>query len=111
MLPYFNVTTPPLIPELQRSILPGREGCWDTKKTLSSFRFDRMGRLVFGSVGALRGTGTRVQRARAKRSLQKIFPQSEMSNLKNEWYGKIGTAADSLPRFQRLGRSVVSLSG
>ena len=60
--------------ELQASILPGREGCWDTKTILSSFRFDRAGRLVFGSVGALRGTGLLIHRAWAKRALRKFSP-------------------------------------
>ncbi len=54
-LPYFNMATPPLGDNLRRSILPERQGVWDTKEILSSFRFDQAGRLVFGSVGALRG--------------------------------------------------------
>ena len=56
-LPYFNFATEPLSSDLRSSILPERQGAWDTKEVLSSFRFDRAGRLVFGSVGALRGTG------------------------------------------------------
>ena len=68
-LPYFNFATPPLSADLQAAILPGREGCWDTKPILSSFRFDRAGRLVFGSVGALRGTGALfIARGRGARS-------------------------------------------
>lgn len=52
-LPYFNFATEPLSDNLRASILPERQGAWDTKQVLSSFRFDRAGRLVFGSVGAL----------------------------------------------------------
>src|SRR5690606_24933577 len=37
-LPYFNLATTPLSDNLRRSILAGREGCWDTKEILSSFR-------------------------------------------------------------------------
>ncbi len=47
-LPYFNMATKPLSDNLKKSILPERQGVWDTKEVLSSFRFDRQGRLVFG---------------------------------------------------------------
>jgi glycine/D-amino acid oxidase-like deaminating enzyme len=71
-LPYFNFATEPLPHEIRRTILPERQGAWDTKRILSSFRFDRSGRLVFGSVGALRGSGTTVHRAWAKRAFLRI---------------------------------------
>ncbi len=40
-LPYFNFATVPLGHNLRQSILPGREGAWDTKEILSSFRMDQ----------------------------------------------------------------------
>ena len=101
-LPYFNFATRPLSAELQASILPGREGCWDTKPILSSFRFDRAGRLVFGSVGALRGTGFAIHRAWAKRALRKIFPNIGRIEFESQWYGMIGMTDNALPRFHRL---------
>lgn len=110
-LPYFNIATVPLSDNLKRSILPGRQGAWDTKDVLSSFRFDQAGRLVIGSVGALRGSGTAIHRRWAKRSLQRLFPQIGDIAFEAEWYGKIGMTSDSLPRFHRLARNVVSFSG
>lgn len=110
-LPYFQLATRPLSDNVARSILPERQGCWDTKEVLSSFRFDRAGRLVFGSVGALRGSGTAVHRSWARRSLRRIFPQLADVDFEAEWYGKIGMTADSLPRFHRLAERVVSFSG
>lgn len=111
LLPYFNLATAPLSVELQAAILPGREGCWDTETILSSFRFDRAGRLVFGSVGALRGTGLAVHRAWAKRALRKIFPRIGPVSFDSHWYGMIGMTSDALPRFHRLAENVVSFSG
>lgn len=49
-----------------------KQGAWDTKEVLSSFRFDKRGRLVFGSVGALRGTGTGIHKAWARRALSAL---------------------------------------
>ena len=111
LLPYFNFATRPLSDNLRQSILPGREGCWDTKEILSSFRFDARGRLVFGSVGALKGSAASVHRAWAIRSLHKIFPQIGDVEFECEWYGMIGMTANNLPRFHRLARNVVGFCG
>lgn len=110
-LPYFNLATKPLSANLRRSILPNCEGCWDTKEVLSSFRMDQAGRLVFGSVGALRGTGTAVHKAWARRSLKRLFPQLGDVEFEAEWYGKIGMTDNALPRFHRFGTNVIGFSG
>lgn len=110
-LPYFNLATRPLSANLRRSILPNCEGCWDTKEVLSSFRMDQAGRLVFGSVGALRGTGTAVHKAWARRSLKRLFPQLGDVEFEAEWYGKIGMTDNALPRFHRFGTNVIGFSG
>jgi len=110
-LPYFNFATVPLSPDMQAKILPERQGAWDTKEVLSSFRFDRGGRLVFGSVGALRGTGTAIHKAWARRALKKLFPGIGDIAFEAEWYGMIGMTTDALPRFHRLAENVVGFSG
>lgn len=110
-LPYFNFATRPLPPQVLGSILPGREGAWDTRKVLSSFRLDHTGRLVFGSVGALRGTGLAVHRAWALRAMRRIFPQVGDTLFEAGWYGRIGMTRDDLPRFHALARNVVAFCG
>ena len=110
-LPYFNFATVPLDEPTRRAILPERQGCWGTRQVMSSFRFDQAGRLVFGGVGALRGTGLPIHRAWARRSLAKLFPRLAGVEFEGEWYGMIGMTADHLPRFHRLARNVVSFSG
>lgn len=112
-LPYFNLATAPLSANLRRSILPNSEGCWDTKEVLSSFRMDQAGRLVFGSCGALRGTGISIHKAWARRSLKRLFPQlGEVEfEFEAEWYGKIGMTDNALPRFHRFGENVIGFSG
>jgi glycine/D-amino acid oxidase-like deaminating enzyme len=110
-LPYFNFATKPLGDNLRQSVLPNREGCWDTKEILSSFRMDKAGRLVFGSVGALRNTGAAVHRAWAKRSLKRLFPQLGEVEFECEWYGQIGMTDNAVPRFHKFARNVVGFSG
>ncbi|MCO5734547.1 FAD-binding oxidoreductase [Rhizobium sp. SSA_523] len=110
-LPYFNLATQPLSDNIRGSILAGREGCWDTKDILSSFRMDAAGRLVFGSVGALRGSGTAIHRNWARRALNRIFPQLGTIEFEAEWYGQIGMTSNALPRFHRFADRVVGFSG
>jgi glycine/D-amino acid oxidase-like deaminating enzyme len=110
-LPYFNLATRPLSDNLRRSILPERQGAWDTKEILSSFRFDQDGRFIFGSVGALRGTGLPIHRNWGRRAMAKLFPQLKEVEFETEWHGKIGMTVDNVPRFHRLGRNVVGFSG
>lgn len=110
-LPYFNFATPPLPEAVVRTILPGRQGGWDTREVLSSFRLDRAGRLVFGSVGALRGTGLGVHRAWARRAMRKVFPQVGDVGFESEWYGWIGLTDTNLPKFHRLADRVIAFCG
>ena len=110
-LPYFNLATAPLPEDIRATILPGRQGLWDTREVLSSLRLDRDGRLVFGSVGALRGAGRFIHRDWGRRALLALFPQLGHVEFEHEWYGWIGMTDDALPRFHRLGRNVVSMSG
>lgn len=110
-MPYFNFATAPLSDSALERILPGLEGSWDTKTILSSLRRDRQGRLIFGSVGALRGTGKAVHGAWARRSLQKLFPFLENITFESGWFGKIGMTTDATPRLHRLDRNVIGFSG
>jgi glycine/D-amino acid oxidase-like deaminating enzyme len=110
-VPYFNFATRPLSPDLAASILPGREGCWDTRLIMNSFRFDQAGRLLFGSIGALRLAGLEVHRAWAKRALKKTFPQVGEVEFEAQWYGMMGMTSNALPRFHRLAENVISFSG
>ncbi|HTO31400.1 MAG TPA: FAD-binding oxidoreductase [Pararhizobium sp.] len=110
-LPYFNLATHPLPPDMRAVILPGREGVWDTKEILSSFRMDQAGRLVFGSVGALRNSGRAVHVSWAKRALKRLFPMLGPVEFECEWFGKIGMTDNALPRFHRFAENVVGFSG
>lgn len=110
-LPYFNFATRPLPQTVRDQILPERQGVWDTKEVLVSYRFDRAGRLVFGSVGALSGTGTAIHRAWATRAMRKLFPQIGKIAFEAAWFGKIGMTSDDLPRFHQLGRKVIAFNG
>lgn len=110
-LPYFNIATRPLGTSERAVILPERQGVWDTRRVLSSLRLDSAGRLIFGSVGALRGRGVEIHRDWGRRALGRLFPALRDAEFEHEWYGRIGMTADAIPRFHRLARNTVSISG
>ncbi|VVD60826.1 FAD-binding oxidoreductase [Pandoraea eparura] len=110
-LPYFNLATSPLPRHLSESILPLRHGLWDTRHVLSSLRFDAAGRLVFGSVGSLRGAGRAIHHDWGRRALARLFPALKDIQFEHEWYGTIGMTQDALPRLHFLDHNVVSFSG
>jgi glycine/D-amino acid oxidase-like deaminating enzyme len=110
-LPYFNIATQPLSEHLRKAILPERQGIVDTRTVLSSVRLDRSNRLIIGSIGALRGTGTHVHMAWAKRTIRKLFPQIGDIGLDYIWSGSIGMTDTHLPKFHRLAPDVLSISG
>ena len=109
-LPYFNMATRPLDPRRYAHILANREGAWDTRTMLSSFRLDQAGRLIFGSVGALRGIGARIHEQWGCRALRRLYPELGEVAFDYEWYGHIGMTSDALPRFHQLARNTVSIS-
>ena len=106
--PYFNFATAPLVPQ---AILPGGEGAWDTNRVLSSMRLDAAGRLVFGSVGALRGACLAAHRDWARRRLSRLFPELGAVRFEHEWFGTIGMTADCLPRFHEPAPNLFVFSG
>lgn len=110
-LPYFNCATAPLPPGVAREILPQGHGAWDTAEVLSSFRMDAAGRLVFGSVGALRGPAAGIHAAWSRRAMTKLFPALKGIGYEHEWFGWIGMTDDNLPRFHRFAERVVGVSG
>jgi sarcosine oxidase len=75
------------------------------------FRLDRAGRLLFGSMGALRLAGLEVHGAWAARAVKKTFPQIGSVAFEAQWYGMMGMTSDALPRFHRLAEHVVTFCG
>ena len=98
-LPYFNFATTPLTAEQRAAILPQGQGLWDTKEILSSYRFDSLGRLIFGSVGALKGAGGTIHEAWVRRSMTRLFPSLKAVEFEAAWFGQIGMTKTTCPDF------------
>lgn len=91
VLPFFHFATAPLKPNIRRTILPDGHGAWDTRTPMTAFRTDDAGRLIVGSVGALRGTGTTVHRNWARRAVcERSSRSSARLNSSTSGNGRIG---------------------
>jgi glycine/D-amino acid oxidase-like deaminating enzyme len=110
-LPFFHIATAPLSDNIRRTILPEGQGAWDTRTVLSGIRTDNAGRLIIGSVGALRGTGHAIHRAWARRRLKALFPHLGYVQFEHEWYGRIGMTSDHLPRLHAPAENMIALAG
>jgi glycine/D-amino acid oxidase-like deaminating enzyme len=78
---------------------------------LGAFRTDDAGRLIVGSAGALRGTGTAIHRSWALRHMRTLFPQIGDIAFEHEWYGRIGMTNDHLPRLHAPAENMIALTG
>ena len=108
---YFQAATRPLEATWQRSILPGKEGCWDTAMVMSSFRWDAEGRLVIGGVGSLDSLGRGAHLAGAQRKLTMLFPQLASETLQEAWSGTISMTSDHIPKILDIGTKGYALFG
>ena len=110
-LPYFNIATEPVDAEFLRSILPQRQGIGDTRRVLNSFRLDRGGRMIVGSVGSLRGAGEATHLAWARRILRKVFPSLGSVSFEHAWCGNIGMTGNRVPVLHELAPGILSIGG
>jgi glycine/D-amino acid oxidase-like deaminating enzyme len=107
---YFQFSTPPLPDKIRRTILPEGQGAWDTNLVLSSYRLDKDGRLVVGSVGLVDRSGLNLHRQWARRTLAKVFPQIGPTVLEHAWHGCIAMTTDHIPRFYKLGSDLLMVT-
>lgn len=101
MIHYFQVATVPL-GDHGASILPERQGLWDTGKIMFSMRRDAAGRLIVGSMGRIIGGDRGLSRRWARKRIRTVFPELADVAFEKFWHGKIAMTPDHLPRIFRL---------
>ncbi len=107
---YFQFATSPLPQNIAKTILPGREGAWDTRTILSSYRLDAAGRLIIGSVGQVERMGYHLHRKWTQRRIKSVFPQIGDIRLEHAWNGCISMTPDHVPRFHILGENMATIT-
>lgn len=108
---YFQFATNPLPAEIISRILPQGHGCWDTGLVMTSFRTDKAGRLIFGSIGSLDAIGKATHRSFARRAVNTLFPFIGDFEFEYWWDGQIGMTRNNLPSFHQPEKNVWSIAG
>lgn len=108
---YFQFATAPLPADIASRILPQGQGCWDTGMVMTSFRTDRAGRLIYGSIGSLDTLGRIAHEPFARRAIRKLFPFLGDIDFEYWWDGQIGMTANNLPSFHQPENNVWSIAG
>lgn len=109
----FHTVTPPLPPELQQRIMPGRVCFTDIRKSGGFGRLDRDSRLISGGAVFAYGRHDRRGVAHVRRRMVEIFPQLAETDIGVEtyWEGYCALTPEFIPRVQRLRPDVFSILG
>jgi len=107
---YFQFSTPPLPEDVRKSVLPGGQPAWDTNLILSSYKLDRDGRLIVGSVGQARNGAYHLHKNWTLRTVRKVFPQIGEIELEHAWDGIIRMTVDNIPKFHMFDKGLVTVT-
>ena len=110
-MPYFNMATEPLPKHLLKKILPQGQGAWDTATVLSSYRLDRTGRLVYGSVGSLTELSRGTHMGWVRRAMTRLYPELRDVRIEHAWHGWIDVTANHLPHLHQPDENVWAFGG
>lgn len=108
---FFQVASAPLTSAAAETILPERQGAWDTRTVLSSIRRDAEGRLVLGSLGNCDNRPRTYLRAWANRIQRHYFPQLGNVEWEYVWSGQIGFTPDHTMRIFEPAPGMLAVSG
>ena len=107
---FFQFATPPLSKDILKTVLPERQGAWDTNLILSSYRLDAAGRLIVGSVGTVKGYAFTLHENWVKRTIARTFPQVGAVPLEYGWYGTFAMNSNHIPRVHLLDENMVMVT-
>lgn len=108
---FFQVASKPLTSEAADSILPEKQGAWDTRTVLSSIRRDADGRLVLGSLGQGETKPLNFLKSWANRIQSHYFPQLGQIEWEYTWTGRIGFTPDHTLRLFEPAPGILAASG
>jgi len=108
---YFQLASRPL-GKAAESILPGRQGLWDTGQIMFNVRRDVNNRLLVGSMGKVLGSAVQGLSHRwAQKQVKRLFPALGPIQFEEAWHGQIAMTPDHLPRIHELSDNLYTAIG
>lgn len=108
---YSQMATEPLSEQQQEQFLPGKNGTWDTRLVMRSFRTDAAGRLIIGTIGNIFMSNAPLFCSWANKMVRDTFPGVGEVDWRYKWAGRIACSANYVPNLHDLGRGFYSVSG
>ncbi len=108
---YSQMATDPLTEEQLEHFLPGKNGTWDTRMVMRSYRTDAMGRLIIGTIGNIYAENAPLFRSWANKMIRDTFPGVGPVDWTYKWSGRIACSRNFVPNLHDLGRGLYSVSG
>ena len=98
LVAYYQIASEPLSGEIAERILPYKNGAWDTRLALSSFRRDHDDRLLLGTVGGTQLKPKSFYQSWANAVQKSYYPDLPAFNWQYEWFGNFGFTQDHIFR-------------
>ena len=108
---YCQMATDPLTEEQLEHFLPGKNGTWDTRMVMRSYRTDAMGRLIIGTIGNIFMENAPLFQSWANKMIRDTFPGVGPVDWTYKWSGRIACSINYVPNLHDLGRGLYSVSG
>lgn len=109
---YYQVASQPLTGEAGATVLPYKQGSWDTRLVLSSIRLDKDGRLILGSMGKGINKPECYLTTWASRIQQHYFPQlGKEMKWEYSWCGTIGFTDNHTPKIFEPAKGIIAAIG
>jgi glycine/D-amino acid oxidase-like deaminating enzyme len=107
----FQCATAPLPDEVAASVIPERQGLWDTHTLLTSSRIDQQGRLVMSCPGRLQDGQHAIRQNWMTRRRDTLYPQLRGTRWAYYWSGCVGVTSSRILRVQLPAPGVFAPAG
>ena len=108
---FCQLATSPLSAEQNELCLPDDNGCWDSGMVMRSFRKDKDGRLLIGTVGNIHTRDAKGFKYWAKHVIAETFPQLGALEYQYAWSGKIAKSHNNIPQLSSIGEHIIQIMG
>jgi glycine/D-amino acid oxidase-like deaminating enzyme len=108
---YCQMATDPLSEEQLEHYLPGKNGTWDTRLVMRSYRTDSSGRLIIGTIGNIFMDKAPLFSSWANKMVRDTFPKVGPVEWTYKWAGRIACSSNYVPNFHELADGLYSING
>ncbi len=110
-LHYCQMASNPLSEEQLKHFLPAKNGTWDTRMVMRSFRTDDSGRLIIGTIGNIFKNDAPLLQSWANKIVKETFPNVGPVTWHYKWAGSLACSQNYIPNIHDLGQGLYSISG